>query len=125
MFFNVALAYITSSSGNVTAIAGSNITLDITASGIPDDITYVWKKNGMMIPREMSNTLSLIDVSINDIGEYECIPSNSEGNHNSSIIQVDIKSESYCAISPRKCFPIFLLQSLVLKSMLSMIPQLL
>ena len=115
MFFNVALAYITSSSGDVTAIAGFNITLEITAGGIPDDITYVWKKNGVIIPGEMSNTLSLIDVSINDIGEYECIPSNSEGNHNSSIIQVDVKSEPYCVIIPRKCFPIFLLQLLVLK----------
>ena len=103
----LASAYITSSSGDVTADAGSDITLEITASGIPDDITYVWKKNGMIIPRETFNTLSLIDVSIDDIGEYECIPSNSEGNHNSSIIQVDVKSESYCEISPRKCFPIF------------------
>ena len=121
----VALAYISSSSGDVTAIAGSNITLNITASGIPDGITYVWKKNGIIIPGETSNTLNLIDVSFDDIDEYECIPSNSEGNHNSSIIQVDIKSESYCAISPRKCFPIFyILQSLVIKSMLSMIPQL-
>ena len=107
----VALAYISSSSGDVTAIAGSNITLDIIANGIPDDITYVWKKNGMIIPRETFNTLSLIDVSIDDIGEYECIPSNSEGNLNSSIIQVDVKSESYCEISPRKCFPIFLYYS--------------
>ena len=91
----VALAYISSSSGDVTAIAGSNITLNITASGIPDGITYVWKKNGIIIPGETSNTLNLIDVSFDDIDEYECIPSNSEGNHNSSIIQVDIKSESY------------------------------
>ena len=113
--FNVALAYISSSSGDVTAIADSNIILDITASGIPEDITYEWKKNGVIIPGETSSTLTLSDVSVDDIGQYECIPSNSVGSHNSSIIQVDVKSESYCVISPRKCFPIFLLQSLVLK----------
>ena len=75
----------------MTADAGSNITLEITASGIPDDITYVWKKNGVTIPRETSNILTLHGVSIDDIGQYECIPTNSEGSHNSSIIQVDIK----------------------------------
>ena len=77
----------------MTANAGSNITLEITASGIPDDITYVWKKNGVIIPGETSNALTLRGVSIDDIGQYECIPSNSEGSHNSSIIQVDINCE--------------------------------
>ena len=77
----------------MTAIAGSNITLDVTASGIPDDITYVWKKNGVIIPGETSNTLILNDVSGDDIGQYECIPSNSLGSHNSSIIQLDVECE--------------------------------
>ena len=86
----LASAYITSSSGDVTADAGSDITLEITASGIPDDITYVWKKNGVIIPGETSNTLILNDVSENDIGQYECIPSNSVGSHNSSMILVNI-----------------------------------
>ena len=75
----------------MTADAGSNITLEITASGIPDDITYVWKKNGVIIPGETSNTLTLLGFSIDDIGQYECIPSNSEGSHNSATIQADIK----------------------------------
>ena len=86
----LASAYITSSSGDVTADAGSDITLEITASGIPDDITYVWKKNGVIIPGETYNTLILNDVSENDIGQYECIPSNSVGSHNSSMILVNI-----------------------------------
>ena len=77
----------------MTADAGSNITIYITASGDPDDITYVWKKNGVIIPGETSNALTLNDVSPFDIGEYECIPSNSVGSHNSSIIQVDVQCE--------------------------------
>ena len=92
-FISTASAYITSSSGDVTADAGSDVALTVTASGDPDDITYVWKKNGVIIPGEASNILTLTDVSGDDIGEYECIPSNSVGSHNSSIIQVDINCE--------------------------------
>ena len=91
--FPIASAYITSSSGNVTADAGSSITLTVTASGDPSDITYVWRKNGVIIPGETSNTLILNDVSGDDIGQYECIPSNSVGSHNSSIIQVNVNCE--------------------------------
>ena len=77
----------------MTADAGSSITLTVTASGDPNDITYLWKKNGVIIPGETSNTLILSDVSPYDIGQYECIPSNSVGSHNSSIIQVDVECE--------------------------------
>ena len=73
--------------------AGSDVTLTVTASGDPSDITYVWKKNGVIIPGETSNTLTLNNVSGDDIGQYECIPSNSVGSHNSSIIQVDVNCE--------------------------------
>ena len=77
----------------MTADAGSDVTLTVTASGDPYDITYVWKKDGVIIPGETSNTLTLSDVSGDDIGQYECIPSNSVGSHNSSIIQVDLNCE--------------------------------
>ena len=77
----------------MTADAGSDVTLTVTASGDPDDITYVWKKNGVIIPGQTSNTLTLSDVSGDDIGQYECIPSNSVGTHNSSIIQIDVNCE--------------------------------
>ena len=93
IFISIASAYITSSSGDVTADAGSEVTLTVTASGDPDDITYEWKKNGVIIPGETSNTLILNDVTPFDIGQYECIPSNSVGSHNSSIIQVDVQCE--------------------------------
>ena len=93
IFFPAASAYITSSSGDVTVDAGSDVTLEITASGDPDNITYVWKKNGVIIPGETSNILTLSDVSGDDIALYECIPSNSVGSHNSSTIQVDVNCE--------------------------------
>ena len=50
-FFHFALslasAYIVSSSGDVLALRGSSVVLEVTASGIPDNITYQWKKNGV------------------------------------------------------------------------------
>ena len=92
-FVSAASAYVLRSSGDVTADVGSDVTLEIIASGDPDDITYVWKKNGVIIPGQTSNTLVLNNVSGDDIGQYECIPSNSVGSHNSSIIQVDVNCE--------------------------------
>ena len=106
---SIASAYITSSSGDLTADAGSEVTLTVTASGDPSDITYIWKKNGVIIPGETFNTLTLNDVSGNDIGQYECIPSNAVGSHNSSIIQVDVncKFDKQMAIINTLCFLIF------------------
>ena len=101
-FFSIASAYIISSSGDATADAGSDVTLTVTASGDPDDITYVWKKNGVIISGETSNTLILNDVSPLDIGQYECIPVNTIGSHNSSIIRVDVECEFMLIFSHQK-----------------------
>ena len=92
-YFSSASAYIISSSGDVVVDSGSSITLQVTAKGIPSTITYVWKKDGVILPGETSNTLTISSVGVSDIGSYECIPSNSEGTHNTSVIQLDVKGE--------------------------------
>ena len=89
----LAAAYVTSSSGDVVVDSGSSTTLQVTAEGIPSNIKFVWKKDGVIIPRETSNTLTISSVSVSDIGSYECIPSNSEGTHNTSVIQLDVKGK--------------------------------
>ena len=89
--FIIASAYIISSSGDVVVDSGSSTTFQVTAEGIPSNITYVWKKDGVIIPGETSNTLTISSVDVSNIGSYECIPSNSEGTHNTSIIQLDVK----------------------------------
>ena len=71
--------------------SGFSTTLQVTAEGIPSNITYVWKTNGVIIPGETSNTLTISSVNLSDIGQYECIPSNSEGTFNRSTIQLDVK----------------------------------
>ena len=91
--FILASAYITSSSGDVVFDSGSSTTLQVTSEGIPSTITYVWKKDGVTIPGETSNTLTISSVNVSNIGSYECIPSNSEGTHNTSVIQLDVKGE--------------------------------
>ena len=88
--FVLASAHITSSSGDVVVDSGSSTTLQVTAEGIPNTITYVWRKNGVTIPGATSNTLTISNISLSDIGQYECIPSNSEGNFNTSTIQLDV-----------------------------------
>ena len=115
---SLASAYISSSSGVVTAEAGSDVTLTVTASGDPDYITYEWKKNGVIIPGERSNSLTLNDISSEDIGQYECIPSNSVGSHNSSVIQVNVNckfNKLMYVISRLSSFILIYMQSLILK----------
>ena len=89
--FFLAAAYITSSSEDVVVNAGSSTIIQVTAKGIPSTTTYVWKKNGVIIPGETSNTLMISSVGVSDIGSYECIPFNSRGTFNSTVIQVDVK----------------------------------
>ena len=91
---SIARAYIVSSTGDVLALKGSSVVLEVTASGIPDNITYQWKKNSNIIPLQNSRSLTLGPVDTTDIGSYECIPSNSLGTHNTSVIQVDLRSNN-------------------------------
>ena len=65
--------------------------LQVTAGGIPSTITYVWKKDGVIIPGETSNTLTISSVGVSDIGSYDCTPFNSRGTFNSTVIQLDVK----------------------------------
>ena len=104
LLFFLARAYITSSSGGVVVDSGSSIILQVTAEGIPSNITYVWRKNGVFIPGETSNTLTISPVGVSEIGSYECIPFNSRGTFNSTVIQVDLKgTQSICMLQDLKC----------------------
>ena len=61
-------------------------------------MTFEWKKNSVTLANETSSVLTLSDLSVDEIGEYECIPSTSYGNHNSSIIQLYAKGIIYLYI---------------------------
>ena len=72
---------------------GSNITLSCVADGIPGSIDFQWRKNGEAIIGANTNSISITEVLFTDIGEYECIPYNSEGTHNTSKTQINARSK--------------------------------
>ena len=71
------------------ADVGSNVVLQCAASDEADQ--FIWKKDGVTLPQSTTGTLSLLDIKLTDIGEYECIPNSGEDPHNTSVIQVDIR----------------------------------
>jgi hypothetical protein len=78
------------------------VTISCNGAGRPP-LTYEWKKNGVTLDGQTSSTLTLTNITTSDIGQYECIPSNIDGNHNSSIIQLLIRlpSQDINGVSPQ------------------------
>ena len=74
--------------------SGSTATINVTARGFPDDFTYRWLRNGVVINGQTSSTLTLSNVSTTDIGVYTCIPRNSRGSSNSSSTTISVTSMS-------------------------------
>ena len=72
---------------------GSNATISCMADGVPGPVTYTWRKDGVVILGQSEMTLTLRDVSVSDIGVYECVPSNSEGTLNTSRTQINARSK--------------------------------
>lgn len=61
-------AAITGQPTDKSAVAGSNISLSVTATG--DDVLYQWKKNGTNVAGATSATLELNNVQVTDGGSY-------------------------------------------------------
>ena len=74
--------------------SGSTATINVTVGGIPDDYTYQWSRNGVVITEQTSSTLTLSNVSTTDIGVYTCKPRNSRGSGNSSNTTISVTSMS-------------------------------
>ena len=81
-----------------TASAGSNVTLTCSASGIPENLVYSWRLNGVALNDGGSysgtntNMLSISNISEREVGKYECYPTNLYGNRNSSSTRVSVTS---------------------------------
>ncbi len=73
---------------------GTNVTLWCNADGIPNTIEYQWTKDGNALPNQTTNAYTINDMSLEDIGSYECVPSNAVGTHNATTITVNIRSTS-------------------------------
>ena len=74
--------------------SGSTATINVTVGGIPDDFTYQWSRNGVVITEQIISTLTLFNVSTTDIGIYTCTPRNSRGGSNSSNTIISVTSMS-------------------------------
>jgi len=63
---------------NTSAVAGSNATFTVTASG-SSPLTYQWFKNGVAIAGATSATLTLTDVTTNNAASYSVVVTNAAG----------------------------------------------
>ena len=79
ILFCIEPAYVISITDDQTATNGSTVTIECIAGGSPSVFTYQWMKNGVTIAGETRSSLTISSVTISDIGEYKCTPSNSFG----------------------------------------------
>ena len=70
---------------------GEMMALSCNAKG--DVLSYVWKKDGIVIPDANQSFYIIYDILKSDIGHYECIPSNAFGTHNTTEVIVNIESK--------------------------------
>ena len=68
---------------DVTALAGSNVSFTVTASGTAP-LTYQWKKNSANLAGATAATLSLNNISAADAASYSVVVSNAAGTATSS-----------------------------------------
>ena len=89
-FISIAPAYVISISDSQTVSSGSSVTINVTVDGTPDDFTYQWFRNGILIAGETNSTLTISSISTTDIGIYTCTPNNSRGSTNSSSTTISV-----------------------------------
>uniref|UniRef100_A0A1X7UJ94 Ig-like domain-containing protein n=1 Tax=Amphimedon queenslandica TaxID=400682 RepID=A0A1X7UJ94_AMPQE len=88
-------AYVISISDPQTVSSGSSVTINVTVGGTPDDFTYQWFRNGILIAGETDSTLTIPSISTTDIGKYTCTPNNSRGSTNSSSTIISVAAPAY------------------------------
>ncbi len=61
---------------------GGNVTLAITATGAT---SYIWRRNGVVIPGATTNTLTIASATVADRGLYEIVAHNADGDTRSLV----------------------------------------
>ena len=67
---SASLAVMNNNPSNVTKCAGENASFSISVSTGSDAVSYQWLKNNVNMPGQTSSTLSLSNVSSNDVANY-------------------------------------------------------
>ena len=81
------------------AVLGEALVIEVVTGGSSLALSFVWKKDGVRLSNSgriqgaSTSSLTISNVTLNDIGLYECIPSNQDGSFNSSMTQVNIRSK--------------------------------
>ncbi|MDB6122304.1 MAG: non-specific endonuclease [Pedosphaera sp.] len=81
-----------------TAIAGSNVTFSVTASGTAP-LVYQWKYNSGNISGATNSTLSLTNVTVAQAGNYSVVITNSAGSAPSSNAVLSIYATTAATVS--------------------------
>ena len=84
---NIAPA-ITAQTDSISTCVGQNELFSVTATG--DSLFYQWRKNGVDIIGETTNTLSFAPVQYSDTADYECYVWNTCGNLTSQNMYLNI-----------------------------------
>ena len=72
-------------------LIGEVVSLNVgVLSGSP--VAYVWKRNGVVVPGEVSATLSVCPCSGDDCGDFTCVVSNESGDVTSARASVHLRS---------------------------------
>ena len=93
LFLNVlTFPHTVSPQGSVTATPeeviagfGDNATFTCTSQGGPGN-SYRWHKNGIELPNEISEMLTVTSVATEDGGDYTCVVSNNAGSENATAV---------------------------------------
>ena len=72
-----------------TALAGTSVSLAVTASG-GANLTYQWRKNGQAIAGATQATFVITSVNATDAGNYDVTVTNALGSATSSIVQLNV-----------------------------------
>lgn len=108
-FFILAPPQITEKPQNITAIEGIRVTFSCNASGDPEP-TVSWTKDGSILSPvndvrisfgAESKSLTIMNISRRDSGQYRCVASNSLGNVSSAAATLDVQcKEIFSLASP-------------------------
>jgi hypothetical protein len=75
------------------AILGANVTFSVVASGTPTpDLGYQWRKGGIPISGAVGPTLTLSNVQVSDVGDYDVLVSNWAGSITSQVATLTVSA---------------------------------
>lgn len=79
---------------SLTVPAGANFALSVIATGVPDNLSYQWRKNGTAIANATMSDFVLLDCTNTSAGSYTVVITNVAGAITSSVAIVTITNSS-------------------------------